>query len=198
MQTPQTLTPGKVQLQLGGQFEGSGITELAGNVLPSLDLGVRVGLAKGLDMRLRSSLMTAGRSGSSVANELFLKGELISAPQRKGFALSWSAGLGHRWLTAGGTDAHIALATAMLIGGYWINPSHQLILTPRIGVGIAASPGASTLVPLNTGVSLGWLWRLNRYVAIQLEVGGGYSPTAVEGHTGTFAFHGGVGISLSF
>lgn len=194
LQVPRTLKPGKVEVMVSGQVEGSTLGDLPGNVLPNVDLNVRVGLTERIDMRFRGTFFSVGKEGSTLGGEWTLKGSLLTAPERKGLELSLTGSLGYRWLSMAGMDGHMLSLTTGLVGGIWVTPHHQWLWMPKVSFVGSISDGASPVTPVMVGVGTGWLWRMNRHVAIQLEGTVMYTPTGVEGTPGTFSFHVGVGL----
>ncbi|MBU51863.1 MAG: hypothetical protein CL920_24500 [Deltaproteobacteria bacterium] len=194
LQVPQTIKPGKVEVMASGHIEGSTLGDLPGGVLPNIDLNVRVGVTEHIDTRFRGTFFTAGDTGTTLGGEWTVKGALLTAPKRRGLALSIAGSVGYRWLTMAGTQAHLLSLTTGLVGGVWLTPNHQWLWMPKISIAHSISDGASPVSPIMVGVGTGWLWRVHKNFAIQIEGTVMYTPTGVEGTAGTFSFHMGIGL----
>jgi len=192
IKTADTVPAG--QNQFIGAFEANGGAPLELPVkplLPEFVFGLRRGLTDRLDVGAKLTTLPLGHRITTAGLEGQVKVQLRRVPGSR-YKLALGPAAGFRWISSAGAAMQVSYLTIPFITGIDVG-RHQIVVAPEAGVQLWTSAGANEVWAPMLGLSLGFVWRINRHFALVPEVAAYRSTVRIDYSEGSQMFHVGIG-----
>jgi hypothetical protein len=192
--TARTVEPGAGQVTAALEIDGTGAAESQLRVpMPSLAVGVRRGVAPGVDVGGKVSMLPLGAAATGLGVEGQARWRFAGAPERR-LELAVAPAGGWRSTASSGARWDAAHAVLPLVIGVNLGARrHQLFVSPKVGWQRWWSAGATPVDVPFAGAGLGFAWRLGGATLIP-EITAVRAPVEINSQGSTAIVHVGVGL----
>jgi hypothetical protein len=182
------------QTQVIGAIEANGGAPLELPVkplLPELAVGLRRGMTDRLEVGGKLTTLPLGRRVTTAGVEGEVKVQLRNVPWSR-YKLALGPAAGFRWISSSGAAMQVTYLTLPFLTGIDVG-RHQIVVSHEVGVQLWTGAGANEVWAPMLGLSLGFVWRINRHFALVPEVAAYRSTVTIDYREGSQMFHVGIG-----